>query len=344
MKHLPLILVSLLLLGVLGYGARQYAELRQARASLAAHEKERQELREKLWALQKKPVESKARPMTEGEVVAAAGDGAVVVAENADGVGAREHGRRGDGGRMGAFMDSPEVQRLMSMQQKAGLDGRYAALFRALGLPPEKLEQFKSLLVDKQAAVMDVFAAARAQGIGGREGRDEIQALLQSTQAEIDGQIRSLLGDTGYAQFQNYERTQPQRAVVGQLEQRLSYTGAPLNSAQSEQLVQILAQHGPPDRGANRRMGSFVQSFVGGGSVAAQFIGGGGPTITDAAVAQAQTVLSPPQVASLQQLQQEQLAAAQLQRQMRESFGGRNNTGGTPRPATPAAPITPPGG
>ncbi len=53
--------------------------------------------------------------------------------------------------------------------------------------------------------------------------------------------------------------------------------------------------------------------------------------ITSAAVAEAQTVLSPPQVAALQQLQQQQQAQQQLQQVIRESMPG----GMLPRPSPP---------
>ena len=39
-------------------------------------------------------------------------------------------------------MESPEIQQLMALQRKAGLDSRYAALFKALNLSPAQLERF----------------------------------------------------------------------------------------------------------------------------------------------------------------------------------------------------------
>ena len=62
----------------------------------------------------------------------------------------------------GAFMDNPAVQKLLSMQQKAGLDSRYAALFKQLNLSPADLDKFKNLLVEKQATVRDAVTAAHA--------------------------------------------------------------------------------------------------------------------------------------------------------------------------------------
>jgi hypothetical protein len=73
------------------------------------------------------------------------------------------------------------------------------------------------------------------------------------------------------------------------------------------------------------------------------FFGASGAKVTDAAITQAQGVLSAPQVAALQSIQQEQQASAQLAQQMRASFQ-RNNAattaaaGSTPAAATPGKP------
>lgn len=346
MRHLPLIVVVLLLLGAVGLGWAQRTELLRLRDSQAAWAKEREDLRRKLWDMQRDRNNAARGPAATaaGEANAAEasapGPGTVAGPET----GGRERRERPEGGRMGALMDTPEVQQLMFMQQKAGLDGRYADLFRQLRLSPAELEKFKTLLVEKQTAVMDVFAAARSQGLGGREGREEIRQLMQGTQAEIDAQIQGLLGEAAYAQFQEYERTQPQRALVGQLEQRLSYSAAPLSPAQSDQLTRILAQNSPAEAGEVRGMRAFAQSFVGTGSVAGQFIAAGGARgtmITDAAVSQAQGVLSPPQLAALQEMQREQQAVADLQQQMRRNLGERSRAGADP--AQPRNPR-PPGG
>src|SRR5258708_19119689 len=195
---------------------------------------------------------------------------------------------------------------------------------------------------------MDVMAAARAEGLNGRDNRDQIRQLVQDTQTEIDNTIRSTLGDAGFTQYQNYESTLPQRNVVGQLEQRLSYSSTPLTDTQSEQLVQILAQTAP--QGGNAGGGAtagFVQAFAGRGGALATLTGANTP-ITNEAITQAQTVLATQQISALQSLQQEQQASLQLMQQMRTNFGQRGNNANAPATGTGAAgtattPARPPG-
>lgn len=231
---------------------------------------------------------------------------------------------RGEG--TAAWRNSPEAQRLMAIQRRAGLDGRYAALFRKLNLSPADLEKFKALLVDKQSAPMDVMAAAREQGLNPRENREQISALIRNFEAETDASIRATLGEAAYQQYQQYEQTGPQRGMVNQIEQRLSYSTTPLYGNQSEQLVNLLAAAAPA--------GSAGRGPVAG---PAGPTGGRNVTITDAVIAQSEGFLSPPQVEALRQLQQEQLAQAELRQQMQQAR--RNNTAGdaptpTPLPAT----------
>jgi hypothetical protein len=225
--------------------------------------------------------------------------------------------------RYNQLMENPEAQRLLAIQQKAALDSRYSALFQSLHLSPAQLEQFKSLLVEKQNAVIDVLAAARAQGMTGPENRATLTQMIQSSQAEVDQTIRTTMGDAVFAQYQGYEQTLPQRNTVGLLNARLSYTDQPLTPQQSDQLVQILAQTSPAP--ANRSNNTPVNRPGGIFNLASV-------PITDAAVAQSQTVLSPSQVQAMQQLQQEQQAQQQLRQLLRNQAPGTKPAQGSTVP------------
>jgi hypothetical protein len=89
---------------------------------------------------------------------------------------------------------------------------------------------------------MDVFTAAREQGIDPRRDPDGFRSLLASNQADIDASIKASIGEEGFKQYKSFEQTMPQRATADQLSQRLSYTATPLTAAQSASMVQILSQ------------------------------------------------------------------------------------------------------
>ncbi|MDE3084689.1 MAG: hypothetical protein KGJ37_05655 [Verrucomicrobiota bacterium] len=214
--------------------------------------------------------------------------------------------QRGPGNRLNNFtalMNNPEFVKLLNARQKGALDSSYAGLFKQLGLTPAQLDQFKNLLVEKQSAARDVLTAAREQGLDFRTDRDAVKQLLDQANAEIDNNIRSTLGDSAYAQYKNYEQTLPQRNIVNQLQQSLSYTSAPLTDDQANQLIQILANNASSSNANSMRMIFGPQGVT---------FGGQQSKITDQTIAQAQGVLSPAQIDALKQLQQQQQAQAKI--------------------------------
>ena len=333
MRPLPLLTVVVLALGAAAAGTyawQQHRALRAARADAAALEGERADLRKRLWESERRrgELETQLARRPAGTAPEAGATPAFSPEEAA--LEALARGGGPDGGRAGRFfalLDDPDVQRLASVQQRAALDERFAALFRNLKLTPQQLEKFKDLLVEKRAAVADVMAAARTEGLTGRENRDELRALVQNAQAEVDASIRTLLGESGFQQYESYEQTLPQRNTVERLGQRLSYTSAPLSVDQTERLVQVLAAN-PGERAAGSR--ANVMFATPGGRIGLG--GAGGAPITDQAVAQAATVLQPTQLQALQQLQQEQQAQSQLGQIIREQMRPRRET---PPPAAP---------
>ena len=333
-------LILFLLLTTLGAGAlawQQYQELIALRASTLNND-ERADLQKRLWSAEKRKHELEAS-------LAAKNRGPEVEGVDVNGPeGGPGGGRGGNRNNMAsnfmAMIEKPEIQKLMAIQQKAALDARYAALFKTLNLSPAQLEQFKNLLVEKQTALTDALAAARAQGINPRTDPEDFQKLIASAQADADANIKASLGDTGYAQYQQYQQTLPQRNVVNQLAQSLSYTNTPLTPDQTEQMVSLLAANTPA---SNNSTANNIRATV----TAGFGIGGAGQTshITNDAITQAATVLAPAQLTALQQLQATQQAQAQLQAAMRSQFRNAGATGGgTATTSTPPPAKTGPGG
>jgi hypothetical protein len=311
------------------FGIVQRSEARALKSRVAALEGERNALRraQSEWELRNRDLAALLESAR--QTTPEAGAEEVGRRPNAVTEGSIEGGglMRPEANRFAAMMSRPEVRELLVSQQKAGLDGRYAALFRKLGLSGKDLEKFKTLLVQKQSTMAEVLMEARNQGISGRENRDELRQLAEQLQADVDANIRATLGENAYTQYKNYETTLPQRSVTNQLEQRLSYTGSPLQSSQVEQLVQILHDTAATNPSRNASGATPALAIAGPG---AAFGNAGGTRITDAAIAQAKGILAPAQVSALQALQQEQQAAAQLARQLRAGRRGNNSSDAVP--------------
>jgi hypothetical protein len=202
------------------------------------------------------------------------------------------------------LMANPEFAKAVTLQQRAGLDERYANLFKMLKLSPAELETFKNLLVERQAARMDVMTSARDQGVNLKTSREDLQKLTRDAQAEVDASIKAAIGEADFNQYRNYDKTLPQRDQVSQLDQRLSYSGAPLTSAQTEFLVAALT---PPVSAPPAPADDF-NHWDGNRN---------GPSITDAVIQQAQSVLTAEQLTALKQIQAEQQARQKIRDMMR---------------------------
>jgi hypothetical protein len=210
---------------------------------------------------------------------------------------------------MNAMLGTPEGARLMAAQQKAMLDNRYARLFQKLDLPPAQLEKFKSLLVEKENVMRDTLGAARDEGLDFRSSRDELRALVDQSNTELDAAIAAAIGQDKFDAYQTYQKTQAERAVVSQLDQRLSYAATPLTTAQSERLTTLLAS-------------SASSTAPGGADAPAPSFGGAlMPSriqLTDEVVTQAAGFLNASQIEALKQLQSEQQSQRQLMQLMRD--------------------------
>jgi hypothetical protein len=340
MKKLLLPLALLVLAGVMT--SLYILKQRELVAATARFDAERQDLRKETWDLNKR-----IKQLENELALAKSNPGPATTTAAAPRGGVAQAGRGNLNmnnlaqlagqilGNMTANLDSPETKRLMAIQQRAQLDGRYADLFRSLNLPAEQLDQLKTLLVDRQSAALDVLSVANAQGINPLSSPEEIRNLARETQAKVDADIRNLLGDQGFSQYQGYEQTLPQRAVADQLAQRLSYSSTPLTSDQREQMVQVLAASSPATSVSENADFSVMTNAVGfigrGGGNTLSLGGTASPTVTatinNEAVNRAGTVLSPPQVTALQQIQQEQQAQQQMgstmQRTILQNLGGR---------------------
>ena len=351
-KNYLLLVLALIALGLSMLAWKQYQELAALRAA-ALTNGERADWQKRIWAAQKRAQNLESQ-------LAAARPGGTAAGTAASSARGQTPGA-GFSNMMAGFaslMDRPEAARLMAIQQKTQVDARYAALFRKLTLPPDKLAQLKSLLADKLSTPIDVLTAASQQGVDPMQNPQEFRQLLQNAQAELDEKIKAALDPASYAQYQNYVQTEPQRMVVNQLQQSLSYTETPLSPAQADQLVQILTDTSSVRGGGAPGTGGAAVAYVnragsGGSMVFAVGSpppdGGGflGSLVTDDAITRAQSVLSASQVQALQEIQQQQQAAAQLRQLMLQNTGttGRGvapipGIGGPP----PPAPGLPPGG
>jgi hypothetical protein len=331
LKSVKNILIAVLALSTVAVGAlawQQYRELLQLRAQVADADiptlkKQLADARKTIKSLEDRLLAMRGRRGGGGDNE---GEG--------DNAAANDQGR---GGRFGAFArmaGNPEFQKLVAIQMKGRIVQTYAALFKALNLSPEQLNQFEGLLADKQQALMDVMQAAREQGINPRSDPDGFKSLVNTAISQSDATIQQALGDAAFQQYQQYQQTLPERNTVNSLQQSLSYTQTPLTDDESNQLIGLLQQT-QPQRAGNGTAGT-TNGGDGGPGIMALINGGGTAKVTDDSLSQAAGILSAPQLSALQQIQQQQQAQQQMQQMMRAANQGANGGAPAAPPSTAA--------
>jgi hypothetical protein len=201
-----------------------------------------------------------------------------------------------------ALLQDPTYRKLQAVVIRGKIDTRYASLFQELRLSPDKLAKLEDLLVERQLATTDAADAASKQELQ----VPMIGQALQNAAASVDDEIKAALGDSAYAQYQEFQQTPSEREIVDEVRTSLSYTSTPLTEEQSSQLIEALKQAEPTDGTANRSTGI---AFAPDGTVTPTT-----PhyTITDGALELAQRVLGPTQLQVLQQIKEQQQAQRQI--------------------------------
>jgi len=145
------------------------------------------------------------------------------------------------GDMLAKMMADPAMKKMMRQQQAAAMEMMYGPLFKEIGLSPEDKEKFKELLLDRQMKAVE--SGGMFMKLQGEDG-DKTAAMndLASQQKEFDAQMKTFLGDEGYAQYKDYSETMAERMAVNQLAQQLASGPNPINDEQSRQLLEIMKQ------------------------------------------------------------------------------------------------------
>jgi hypothetical protein len=113
--------------------------------------------------------------------------------------------------------------------------GLYEVVFQELGLPENVQEKVLEILTQQQRHIeQQAFEAAQSSELLTPLASEEVR----TQQAQQDVQLRSVLGEAGFAQFNQYQTTIPDRILIDQMNQQ----GANLTDNQSAKLLQVLTE------------------------------------------------------------------------------------------------------
>jgi len=143
---------------------------------------------------------------------------------------------KGVGSMLKDMMKDPDYVNLIKAigdQQAQMLKKQYAPLVKQLNLTPEQGDAFYAL-------IMNNATNTTAQGLElmNDTNRAGVISAIADTQKSFQDQMRSFLGDAGFAQFQEYETTIPDRQLLEQM--KTSFADNPLTDDQEQRLLQLM--------------------------------------------------------------------------------------------------------
>ncbi|HWA25000.1 MAG TPA: sigma-70 family RNA polymerase sigma factor [Lacunisphaera sp.] len=128
--------------------------------------------------------------------------------------------------------------------QRAKMLRNYAPLFSRLALTPTQREQLVTLLVDEFEIAADYAAAARATGVDPTANPRSFDLSVRRLRENIWNEIRTLLGEEGYAEYLKVRQGLQAESWTSGLERKLDQASAPLSSEQSRQFLALLVEPG----------------------------------------------------------------------------------------------------
>jgi hypothetical protein len=234
---------------------------------------------------------------------------------------------KGMGEMLGKMMKDPAMREMMRGQQKAMINMMYSGLFKDLNLSPEETDKLKELLTDAQMSNVEA-----AQGLfGGKEGATEDSTkLVADAKKQTDAEIKAMLGDEKFTQYEEYKKNMGERMQLDQLRNQLAGENLPLRDDQSAQLMQIMKEekaNRPAPISADQSQTPTKETFT------AENLDKQLAWMDDynqRVLERAGQVLSPEQLKKYQTFQEQQASMQKMGLQMaRQMFGGEKS-GTTP--------------
>ncbi len=146
-------------------------------------------------------------------------------------------GPGGFGEMMSKMMEDPAMQEMIRTQQKSVMKKMYGALFKELNLSPDDQKKLTDLMLDSQMGAANHMSALMGQD---KAAKEQAAAAMADGQKKANEDIKSLLGEEKFGQYERYQKTIADRMVLDQFQERLGDT--PLADAQREKLLQAMIE------------------------------------------------------------------------------------------------------
>jgi hypothetical protein len=143
------------------------------------------------------------------------------------------------------LLKDPEYRAAMIEQNKLAMRQMYADAAGELGLSAAEMDRLLTLLAERSVPDPEMMTAYPSPVPGSPPDDAQIRRwreLAIERQRQRDAEMRNLLGDARFAQWQDYERSLPERQQARDLRHQFTSAGAPLDRDQERALGRLLAE------------------------------------------------------------------------------------------------------
>jgi hypothetical protein len=134
------------------------------------------------------------------------------------------------------YRENPSYRKSM----KNSLDRQYGDFFEKLNLSPEKLDEFKDLLVDQQMESSDFYTEMQ-NVTPSEEKRAEFEQRSKELNENREAEIKEFLGDSNYEKYQEYQGTWYLKYQVDNFMATLE-SGEELTDTQQQELIEAMKE------------------------------------------------------------------------------------------------------
>ena len=142
-------------------------------------------------------------------------------------------------------------------RQLTQLHQRYDPFLNRWGFTPAQRDRWIELMLEKENIRLDLQDAMRDLGVRG--GSKEIEALRSRFTDPPWKQMKDMLGEEGFAAFNDYEEISAYRGYLNPLNPQFSAANAALSAEQSDRLLRTIIANNHPQRKNPTDLGSASQ-------------------------------------------------------------------------------------
>jgi uncharacterized protein YdbL (DUF1318 family) len=233
-------------------------------------------------------------------------------------------GGKGMAGMYSKMMKDPAMKEMMRSSQKAAMNTMYGSLFKELNLSADQKEKLTGLLLDQQMQSMESAGVMFEKD--GKPDLGKIGEAARDSQRQSDENIKTLLGDEKFAQYEEYKKTMGERMEMDQFKQQMEGTDSALKDDQLKQLMSMIKderEKSPPGIADDPNESvANLEKLVSGDSMEKQMQGQ--EDFNRRVLERARLVLSADQLKAYADFQNQQLSMQKFGMKMaREMFGDK---------------------